>query len=515
MVKKIFKVGGMSCNSCSDRIENALKDKEGVEKVEVSFSREEAVVEYDSDKISENRIKAVISEEGYECCDNKVEENKNNNNSHEVVLEKVVKKEVEKETIPNKNSSDMIGWIIMVASFVLLFFIIYYFFISSLNLEVPELGEQTSLILLFLVGVLTGFHCIAMCGAFVVSYTTKNAIQGHKSYMQHFIYGGSKVLSYAVIGGIFGLIGGVIAFSVGVRGWIAIFAGVFMVFYSLSMFGFKWFRKFQLNPKFLTKAAGKASHDAKGAYSAPLITGLLSGLFIACGPLQAMYLYAMGTGSFFKGFTSLAAFGLGTLPVMIGFGSFATVISHKATKRILKFSAILVLILGLIMLNRGLTVIGSDFTYDSIKESIIKPRVGQVIMREGYQEVYMNVDRYGWKPNSFVLKNGVPVKWNINVKDLTSCNNEIIVKDYGLDIKLKKGLNVVEFTPDKTGTVRWSCWMGMIPGSFVVTNDGSASAQEVAAAAVPVGEGGCTAGSNCGSSTCGAAQGTGGCGCGG
>jgi len=507
MIKKIFRIEGMSCNSCENRIEDALKDQYGIEKVEASYPKGEVEVRFDSEKISKGKVKDIIEKEGYECCSEVGSDKKGDENMLGV------EKEVKKDTI--NFSSDMIGWIVMVASFVLLFFVMYYFFIRGSDLQVPGLGEQSSLIILFLVGILTGFHCIAMCGGFVVSYTTKNAMQGHKSYMQHFIYGGSKVLSYAVIGGLFGLIGGVIAFSVGVRGWIAIFAGMFMIFFSLSMFGFKLFRKFQFNPKFLTKVAGSASRGARGAYSTPLITGLLSGLFIACGPLQAMYLYAMGSGSFFNGFTSLAAFGLGTLPVMIGFGSFATVISHKATKRILKFSAILVLILGLIMLNRGLTVIGSDFTYDTIKEIVIKPETGNVIMRDGYQEVYMEVNRYGWEPNSFVLKKGVPVKWNIDVKELTGCNNEIIVRDYNLDIKLKKGLNVAEFTPDKTGTVRWSCWMGMIPGSFVVTEDGSASTQEVAAAAVPAGQGGCTAGSNCGSSTCGAAQGTGGCGCGG
>jgi len=75
-------------------------------------------------------------------------------------------------------------------------------------------------------------------------------------------------------------------------------------------------------------------------------------------------------------------------------------------------------------------------------------------------------------------------------------------------------MNVVEFTPDKKGTVRWSCWMGMIPGSFVVTESGSASAQEVASA-VPSG-GGCSGGANggsCGSPTCSGSTG-GGCGCG-
>jgi len=128
--------------------------------------------------------------------------------------------------------------------------------------------------------------------------------------------------------------------------------------------------------------------------------------------------------------------------------------------------------------------------------------------------INMEVNRYGWEPNTFILKKGIPVKWNIDVKELTGCNNEIFVQNYGLDIKLKKGINVVEFTPEKTGTVRWSCWMGMIPGSFIVTDSGVATEKQIASS-TPQASGGCTAGSNCGSSTCGAAAGTGGCGCGG
>ena len=133
------------------------------------------------------------------------------------------------------------------------------------------------------------------------------------------------------------------------------------------------------------------------------------------------------------------------------------------------------------MLNRGLVVMGSDYSYDAIKTKIIGVDgiTNNVKIEGGYQIIDMEVDRSGWEPNSFVLKKGIPTKWNINVKELTGCNNEIIVQDYGLDIKLKKGMNVVEFTPDKKGTVQWSCWMGMIPGSFVVTDDGIASQEEI------------------------------------
>jgi len=349
-----------------------------------------------------------------------------------------------------------------------------------------------------------------MCGGFVVSYTAKNALNNKKGFGQHAAYGTSKVISYTIMGALFGLIGGIFSFSIGLRAGIAIFAGIFMIFYSLSMFGIGFFRKFQLNPKFLSKYSAKASASAKGPYKAPIVTGLLNGLFIACGPLQAMYIYAAGTGSLASGALSLAVFGLGTLPVMLAFGSLATVISHKATKRILKISAVIVLVLGLIMLNRGLTLAGSPFSFDSIKTGLVGGSVtslgsvtnNPVTVVNGVQEVNMNVDSSGYSPNSFVLKVGVPVKWNVNVKELTGCNQELVMNTYGVDKQLQKGLNVIEFTPDKTGTISFSCGMGMLRGSFIVTQDGSATQSQVQAA-TPSQGGSCSRGSNGGSCGCG------------
>src|SRR5512134_498499 len=45
----------------------------------------------------------------------------------------------------------------------------------------------------------------------------------------------------------------------------------------------------------------------------PLVIGLLNGLMLGCGPLQAMYIMAAGTGSAQEGATMLFFFGLGTL----------------------------------------------------------------------------------------------------------------------------------------------------------------------------------------------------------
>ncbi|MDO8528532.1 MAG: sulfite exporter TauE/SafE family protein [Nanoarchaeota archaeon] len=481
-MKKKFNIKGMHCNSCATLIENELKDK--VKSIKVSYSDEKAEIDFNENKISEREIRETIKKLGYEL------------------------KEREEEKENPKKSKNKTGWVFVGISIALLLFIIYYFFIRNLDLSsirVPEIGEKTGLILLFAAGILTGFHCISMCGAFVVSYTTKNAMNGHKSFKQHLVYGGSKVLSYTIIGGIFGLIGGLIAFSTKLRGFVAIFAGAFMIVYAFSMFGIKFFKKFQINPKFLTRLAARTSSKAKGPYKGPFITGLLNGLFIACGPLQAMYMYAAGTGSLLNGAMSLAAFGLGTLPIMLGFGSLATVISHKTTAKILKISAIIVLILGLIMLNRGLSLTGSSFNFDSIKNQIIGgAEASSSVVQNGVQEINMDVDGSGYSPRSFAIKQGVPVKWNVNVKQLTGCNSELVMSDYGIDIRLKQGINTVNFTPNKVGTIQFSCGMGMLRGSFIVTETGTATQQQLAAATPKTGGSSCSMGA-----------GGGGCGCGG
>lgn len=472
-MKKSFKVKGMHCNSCAERIEKVLKDR--VEKVQASYSKESVEIVFDEKEISEKEIKALIEQEGYECfCENEISS---------------------KKVLKSNKDSNVFGWIVVAASLGLLLYFLYKAF-GGLEVSLPEIGQSTSFLLLFVAGLLTGFHCIAMCGGFMISYTAKNAVNGHKSFFQHLIYGGSKTLSYTIIGALFGLIGSVFFFSPSLRGGIAIFAGIFMVFYSLSMFGFKFFRKFQFNPKFLTKIASK---KYSGVYFGPMMTGLLNGLFIACGPLQALYLYAAGTGSMVQGGLSLMVFGLGTLPVMLGFGGFANVVSASSTRKILRFSAIIVLILGLIMLNRGLALTGSGYDANSLLAGVgtgaSAGAMAGIVMEGNYQIIEMEVNGDGWSPDNFVLMKDVPVKWKIKGVEINGCNNAIQVPKLNLKFDIKQGEQIIEFTPTETGVISWSCWMGMIPGTFIVTDDGVASQKDLDAVETSLSEsGGCGCG---------------------
>jgi hypothetical protein len=254
---------------------------------------------------------------------------------------------------------------------------------------------------------------------------------------------------------------------------------------------------------------------------------------IACGPLQAIYILAAGTGSMIEGAKLLFIFGLGTLPVMLGFGYFTTLISSKMTKSILKLSGIVVIILGILMLNNGLVLTGSGYDIKSVISSVSPKESFQsdsnpsltasqvVANNQNYQEIRMTVDRSGFTPNKFVLKKGVPVKWIIDGKELNGCNKGIQVPAYDLKFDIKPGEQIIEFTPTESGTIRWSCWMGMIPGTFIIKDNidlTNTAAVNKALDSAPTQTGGsCSMGANggsCGSPTCGAATGSG-CGCGG
>jgi uncharacterized protein len=252
-----------------------------------------------------------------------------------------------------------------------------------------------------------------------------------------------------------------------------------------------------------------------------------------------MYVLAAGSGSPVFGALALFFFGLGTLPVMLGFSYVSTVISRAMATRITRYSGVLVVLLGLVMINNAFVLFGFQFANGGSDAGGIAATAsaGETILsgpgNDTIQVIVMNVTRYGWQPDTFVLKRGVPVKWIINGQEITGCNNEIIVREYGLDIKLKRGEQAVEFTPERTGTVSWSCWMGMIPGRFLVVEGDSANTQAVEELGLGT-EPGESAGGSCGISDdggCGGIQtsglgpgycdissggsaGSGGCGCG-
>lgn len=453
LVSKVLHIDGMTCTSCEMRIENVLKKLEGIEDVKVSYSDSSVRVTYDVIALGLDKIMESIEKLHYkvESVDGrKIGGQKENDSSTQDSADKKM----------GINQLVFIG-IVVLALYLIINNTVGFNFI-------PEVNQSMGYGILFVVGLLTSLHCIAMCGGINLSVCVKYAGGNNDSrfgkLMPSALYNIGRVISYTLIGGIVGALGSVVSFSGTAKGVVAILSGVFMVIMGLNMLNiFPWLRK--LNPR-MPKIFGNKVHSNSGS-KGPLFVGLLNGL-MPCGPLQAMQLYALGTGSFTAGAISMFLFSVGTVPLMFGFGAASSFLSGKFTHKMMKISAVLVMILGVIMFDRGMALSGYSLSFALPGTGA----AGNVAVIEGdVQLVTTKLESGSYTP--IIVQKGIPVKWTIKAEkeDLNGCNNPVTIPKYNKQVKLVPGDNLIEFTPEEEGDIVYTCWMGMISSKIRVVSD--------------------------------------------
>lgn len=449
LISKKINVEGMTCIACEAKIEKKLAKLNGIHELNVSYAKSEVTIVYDEKKLSIEEIKQVIHKSGYEVVEKK---------------------------------SDANFWIITATLIAGSYLIIK----NTIGFNfIPEVDQSMGYGILFIIGVLTSLHCLAMCGGInlsvCMSYKVDQRVNGkYAKLIPSIMYNMGRVVSYTILGGVFGAFGSVISITNEGKAFVSILAGIFMVIMGINMLNiFPVLRKFTPHmPKVFAKKIN-ANKSNKG----PFIVGLLNG-FMPCGPLQTMQIYALGTGSFLTGAISMFLFSLGTVPLMFIFGAIGSILSARFTKNMVKASAILVVGLGIIMLNRGVAFTG--FTLDSLlpKTKVVVSKEidnkedknrADVIVEDNVQLITTTLSYRGYTP--ITVEEGIPVKWTIIAEpgSINGCNNEIIIPEYGVQKKLTEGENIVEFTPTKQGKFGYSCWMGMIRSSITVLAEADSS----------------------------------------
>lgn len=328
--------------------------------------------------------------------------------------------------------------------------------------------------LLFLIGLLASFHCVGMCGGFVVTYTAGGCLgeNSQRKFFPHLYYNFGRIISYTLVGAILGGIGSFFGINPIFSGVLTLFAAAVMLAMGASLVkNINFIEKLKSKmPMFVAKYLFSQKYENKS--KGPLVIGFLNGL-MPCGPLQAVQFYALGTGSAWNGALSMFFFALGTVFLMFGFGYFISSISGERIKKMMKISGVVVILLGLFMLNHGLDNFGLNFGNLMPREQTAS--VGGNGSSGGetgeYQTVRMDLTYRGYEPNVLYIKKGVPVRWIINVKQMSGCTNAILVEKFGIRKNLKSGENIIEFTPTETGEIPFSCWMKMVWGKFIVTEN--------------------------------------------
>ena len=203
-----------------------------------------------------------------------------------------------------------------------------------------------------------------------------------------------------------------------------------------------------------TKLMGKGSRSS-------LYIGLLNGL-MPCGPLQAMQLYALSTGSWHMGALSMFCFCLGTVPLLLGFGLVSGRLNKRFARPMRVASCILVLLMGMAMLSNGLNLAGLRLRLPGSAAS------DATVADTNIQIVESELDWRGYP--DITVKAGIPVRWNIHAEaeKITGCNNEMVIPALNMRVPLHAGDNIVEFTVDEPGVIPYTCWMGMLRGTITV-----------------------------------------------
>lgn len=475
----ILNIQGMTCTSCEHHIENHLSHLAGVYAVKASFARAQAMVSYDPALVTVRQIESELARIDYPVVKGAVPANRTTpQTSRKQTSTKP------KVASGHNQRSHLFGTAIILVG---LFLVIRRLGLDSWFNVFPQAEAGMGYGLLFVIGLLTSVHCVAMCGGINLSQCLPRFVPNggpgtvDKSSASHarwqtvkpsLLYNMGRVVSYTVIGGLVGALGSVLILPGRAKGLIALVAGVFMVIMGLNMLQiFPALRKF--NPRMPRALAGLVYREKQRNNKGPFTVGLLNGL-MPCGPLQAMQIYALSTGNPLEGALSMLLFSLGTVPLMFGLGALGSLLSRRFTRKMMQASAMLVIILGVLMFQNGLGL--SGVSTSALAGSIAQPASqkangaseGQAQVVDGVQLVTTELKSNRYMP--IAVQAGIPVRWTIHAADgtLNGCNNAIVIPAYGIEKPLELGDNIIEFTPDESGIVPFSCWMGMIRSQITV-----------------------------------------------
>ncbi|MGF1460375.1 MAG: sulfite exporter TauE/SafE family protein [Leptolyngbyaceae cyanobacterium] len=214
-------------------------------------------------------------------------------------------------------------------------------------------------------------HCVGMCGPIAIAFSLTNApgqeatpsLSPRQQVRFHLCLNCGRLASYVLVGAAIGGLGSVLVASGQVAGvgsilrrTMAIATGTLLIGLGLR----------QIAPELLPKLP--LLHPIKGALHArlqtvmtvtsqssqwwtPLVLGFAWGL-IPCGFLYTAQLKAAATSSPWLGAATMGAFGLGTLPTMIGMGTYSAWLNRDRRSQLFQFGGWLTLLIGVLTLFR-------------------------------------------------------------------------------------------------------------------------------------------------------------------
>lgn len=315
-------VGGLICRQCEDLFKNRIAYVRGVIGVECSYFRGRATIRYDADLLSEAALKQEMEKAGFPAME--------------------------------KNGNGQLYDLFSILTILILLFLV-----RTIDLPlIPKADNGTSYAGLFLIGLLTGTHCMVMCGGIMLSQTaerkfeTKHSRTGNR-LLPVILYNSGRVMMSGILGALFGAVGKNILFSMKVKSMVFTLTGLYILLVALGIWGVPLMRQIQSGIPSLCEVKRK---NPAARHAGPFLAGLLTAL-LPCASSNSMWLLAVSSGSAVNGLLTMLSWALGTVPCMILFAMFASFLSGRKQAWMIRINIVLMMTLGLNLSIMGLSML--------------------------------------------------------------------------------------------------------------------------------------------------------------
>ncbi|MGV3698010.1 sulfite exporter TauE/SafE family protein [Flavobacterium sp.] len=205
----------------------------------------------------------------------------------------------------------------------------------------------------FLLGLVSSLHCIGMCGpiAMMLPVACSNP---QKKVLQIITYHIGRLVSYSIIGFLFGMIGRGF-YLAGIQQQLSIFAGVAMIVMVLlpaNVFARYNFSRpiFQMVSKL---KSGLAKRFSIASFQSVFLIGVLNGL-LPCGMVYAAVFGALTMPTLSYAVLYMALFGAGTVPLLSSVVYLQQLFPLSVRNKLQKIIPIGIACLGILFILRGL-----------------------------------------------------------------------------------------------------------------------------------------------------------------
>ena len=207
----------------------------------------------------------------------------------------------------------------------------------------------------FTLGLIGSTHCLGMCGPIALAIPMSTSQRVLMTF-QALKYNLGRVITYAFLGAVFGLIGMGVELA-GFQKSFSVVIGILLLF--AAFFSLNWESKLTNSSPlarffYLIKSQiGKLLRN--NSKQSHLLIGIFNG-FLPCGMVYLAMAGAITTGSVLNGMLFMTLFGLGTLPLMLGIMLIGNVVKPSFKKLLRSIAPFVMIAFALLLIARGLNV---------------------------------------------------------------------------------------------------------------------------------------------------------------